>query len=113
MMTVMCILMGLLPIMWGHGAGADVMKRIAAPMVGGIVTSAILTLLIVPAVYSLYKQRTVRWMHPLPLAPGEVQKFYCPLHPEIETDYHAQCPKCGFYLTEKHRFKEDLEGDQE
>jgi len=113
MMTVMCILMGLLPIMWGTGAGADVMKRIAAPMVGGIVTSAILTLLIVPAIYSLYKQRTVRWMHPLPLAPGEVQKFYCPLHPEIETEYHTQCPKCGFYLIEKHRFAEETEDEAE
>src|SRR3970282_921753 len=39
MMTVMAILLGLLPIMWGHGAGADVMKRIAAPMVGGVVSS--------------------------------------------------------------------------
>src|SRR6185369_5512192 len=46
MMTVMAILMGLLPIMWSHGAGADVMKRIAAPMVGGVVTSFILELLI-------------------------------------------------------------------
>ena len=42
MMTVMAILMGLLPIMWSHGTGADVMKRIAAPMIGGIVTSFLL-----------------------------------------------------------------------
>ena len=57
MMTVMAILVGLLPIMWGHGTGADVMKRIAAPMLGGIVTSAVLELLIYPAIYTLWKWR--------------------------------------------------------
>jgi Cu(I)/Ag(I) efflux system membrane protein CusA/SilA len=55
MMTVMAILMGLLPIMWSSGTGADMMKRIAAPMVGGIVTSFILELLIYPAIYMLWK----------------------------------------------------------
>ena len=55
MMTVMAILMGLLPIMWSAGAGADVMKRIAAPMVGGVVTSFILELLIYPVVFTLWK----------------------------------------------------------
>ncbi|MGH9804905.1 MAG: efflux RND transporter permease subunit, partial [Candidatus Acidiferrales bacterium] len=54
-MTVMAILMGLLPIMWGTGAGSDVMKRIAAPMVGGVVTSFILELLIYPVVFFLWK----------------------------------------------------------
>jgi len=57
MMTVLAILMGLLPIMWSSGAGADVMKRIAAPMIGGVVTSFILVLLIYPAVYTIWKQR--------------------------------------------------------
>jgi len=55
MMTVMAILMGLLPIMWSTGTGADVMKRIAAPMVGGIVTSFILELLVYPAIFSIWK----------------------------------------------------------
>jgi Cu(I)/Ag(I) efflux system membrane protein CusA/SilA len=55
MMTVMAILMGLLPIMWSAGTGADVMKRIAAPMVGGVVTSFILELLIYPAIYTIWK----------------------------------------------------------
>ena len=54
-MTVLAILMGLLPIMWSSGAGSDVMKRIAAPMVGGIVTTFILGLLIYPAIYVLWK----------------------------------------------------------
>ena len=58
MMTVMAILMGLLPIMWSSGTGADMMKRIAAPMVGGIVTSFILELLIYPAIYMLWKSWT-------------------------------------------------------
>ena len=56
MMTVMAILMGLLPIMWSSGTGSDVMKRIAAPMVGGIVTSFILELLIYPAIYVIWKR---------------------------------------------------------
>jgi Cu(I)/Ag(I) efflux system membrane protein CusA/SilA len=55
MMTVMAILLGLLPIMWGHGAGADVMKRIAAPMVGGVITSFILELLIYPVIFTIWK----------------------------------------------------------
>jgi copper/silver efflux system protein len=55
MMTVLAILMGLLPIMWSAGTGSDVMKRIAAPMVGGVVTSFLLELLIYPAVYTIWK----------------------------------------------------------
>ncbi len=57
MMTVMAILMGLLPIMWSSGAGADVMKRIAAPMVGGVITSFALELLIYPVIYTIWKWR--------------------------------------------------------
>ena len=56
-MTVTAIMAGLIPIMWSHGAGADVMKRIAAPMVGGMVTSTLLTLVVIPAVYSLWRER--------------------------------------------------------
>jgi len=56
MMTVTAIIAGLLPILWSHGAGADVMKRIAAPMVGGMVSSTVLTLLVIPAVYSLWRE---------------------------------------------------------
>ena len=58
MMTVMAILLGLLPIMWGHGAGADVMKRIAAPMVGGVVTSFALELLVYPVIFVIWKWRS-------------------------------------------------------
>lgn len=56
-MTVAAIMAGLIPILWSQGTGADVMKRIAAPMVGGMITSTILTLLVLPAVYSLWRQR--------------------------------------------------------
>jgi len=59
MMTVTAIMAGLLPILWGSGAGASVMKRIAAPMVGGMISSTILTLVVIPAIYSLWKQREV------------------------------------------------------
>ena len=58
-MTVAAAFMGLLPIMWSTGTGADVMKRIAAPMVGGLVTSFLLELLVYPAVYFLWKRRGV------------------------------------------------------
>ena len=57
MMTVATILVGLLPVLWSSGAGADVMKRIAAPMVGGVVTSAILELVVYPALYLIWKGR--------------------------------------------------------
>jgi len=58
-MTVCAAFMGLLPIMWSTGTGADVMKRIAAPMVGGLATSFILELLVYPAVYYLWKRHEV------------------------------------------------------
>ena len=54
-MTVASTMAGLIPIMWGHGAGSDVMKRIAAPMVGGMVSSTLLTLIVIPAIYFLYR----------------------------------------------------------
>jgi len=59
LMTVTAITAGLVPILWSQGTGADVMKRIAAPMVGGMVTSTILTLVVIPAIYSLWKERSV------------------------------------------------------
>ncbi len=59
MMTVAAAMMGLMPIMWSTGTGADVMKRVAAPMVGGLATSFLLELLVYPAVYLLWKRRSV------------------------------------------------------
>jgi Cu(I)/Ag(I) efflux system membrane protein CusA/SilA len=56
-MTIAVIIAGLLPIMWSHGAGADVMKRIAAPMVGGVVTSGIMELLVYPVIFLLWRGR--------------------------------------------------------
>ncbi|MCG8617491.1 MAG: efflux RND transporter permease subunit, partial [Desulfobacterales bacterium] len=58
-MTVATTLIGLLPVMWGTGAGSQVMKRIAAPMVGGLISSTILTLLIIPVVYFIWKKTAV------------------------------------------------------
>ncbi|MDO9054776.1 MAG: efflux RND transporter permease subunit, partial [Gallionella sp.] len=57
MMTVVAIMAGLLPILWSVGTGSEVMRRIAAPMVGGMVSSAILTLLVIPVIYALVKNR--------------------------------------------------------
>ena len=59
-MTATAVIGGLLPILWGHGAGASVMKRIAAPMVGGMVSATLLTLIVIPVVYSLWREREVR-----------------------------------------------------
>jgi copper/silver efflux system protein len=60
MMTVTAIMAGLLPIMWSTGAGSEVMRRIAAPMVGGMISSVLLTLIVIPALYALVKQYEVR-----------------------------------------------------
>jgi len=59
MMTMAAILFGLLPIMWSDGSGSEVMKRIAAPMIGGVVTSAILGLLLYPVLYVFWRGREI------------------------------------------------------
>jgi Cu(I)/Ag(I) efflux system membrane protein CusA/SilA len=56
MMTVVAIMAGLLPILWSSGTGSEVMRRIAAPMVGGMISSAVLTLLVIPVIYALVKR---------------------------------------------------------
>jgi len=55
MMTVVAIMAGLLPILWSTGAGSEVMQRIAVPMIGGMVSSTLLTLIVIPAIYDLVK----------------------------------------------------------
>ncbi len=55
LMTVVAIMAGLLPIMWSTGAGSEIMQRIAVPMIGGMVSSTALTLIVIPAIYSLVK----------------------------------------------------------
>ncbi len=60
MMTVVAITAGLLPIMWSTGTGSEVMRRIAAPMVGGMVSATILTLVVIPAIYALVKEFGIR-----------------------------------------------------
>jgi Cu(I)/Ag(I) efflux system membrane protein CusA/SilA len=62
MMTVAAIIVGLLPIMLGSGTGSEVMRRIAAPMVGGMVSATLLTLIVIPAVFLIWKQRSIRNM---------------------------------------------------
>jgi Cu(I)/Ag(I) efflux system membrane protein CusA/SilA len=59
-MTVMTMLIGLLPVLWSSGTGADVMRRVAAPMVGGLVSSFLLELLVYPAIYAVWKRRHLR-----------------------------------------------------
>jgi Cu(I)/Ag(I) efflux system membrane protein CusA/SilA len=57
LMTVITVIVGLLPIMWGSGTGSEVMRRIAAPMVGGMVTATVLTLVILPSLYLIVNGR--------------------------------------------------------
>ena len=65
MMTVVAIMAGLLPIMWSHGTGSEVMQRIAVPMIGGMVSSTILTLVVIPAIYAVVKEVELRRAHSL------------------------------------------------
>ncbi len=61
LMTVSTMLIGLVPLLWASGSGADVMKRIAAPMVGGLLTSAFLTLEIIPVIYTYWRREQLLW----------------------------------------------------
>ena len=67
MMTVVAIMGGLLPIMWSTGTGSEVMQRIAVPMIGGMISSAALTLIVIPAVYGIVKG----WRLPKQASVGE------------------------------------------
>jgi len=67
LMTVATMLSGLIPLLWATGSGADVMKRIAVPMIGGLITSAFLTLEIIPVIYTYWRQEQVLWERLEPL----------------------------------------------
>ncbi|MGA2542015.1 MAG: efflux RND transporter permease subunit [Verrucomicrobiota bacterium] len=69
-MTACVILAGLAPILWSHGAGADVLKRIATPMMGGVVTSTLMELLVYPAIYYLWRSRSLKGAAPAGAAAG-------------------------------------------
>jgi copper/silver efflux system protein len=60
MMTVVAIMAGLLPIMWSTGTGSEVMQRIAVPMIGGMISSTVLTLAMIPAIYAVVKGATIQ-----------------------------------------------------
>jgi Cu(I)/Ag(I) efflux system membrane protein CusA/SilA len=70
-MTVAVIIAGLVPIMVGAGTGSEVMQRIAAPMVGGMITAPLLSMFVVPAVYFLLRRRQVRAAQPVATVPTE------------------------------------------
>jgi len=70
MMTVCAIMAGLLPIMWSHGTGAEVMQRIAVPMIGGMVSSTLLTLIVIPSIYAVVKGVTVGAPYGIPKEDG-------------------------------------------
>ncbi|WP_162062864.1 efflux RND transporter permease subunit [Vibrio taketomensis] len=66
MMTVSTVIIGLIPIMYGHGTGSEVMQRIAAPMIGGMASALLLTLLVLPAIFKLWKQRELKRLQQTP-----------------------------------------------
>jgi Cu(I)/Ag(I) efflux system membrane protein CusA/SilA len=66
MMTVLAVMAGLLPIMWSHGTGAEVMQRIAVPMIGGMISSTLLTLIVIPAIYAVVKSVATQSPHLVP-----------------------------------------------
>ncbi len=59
-MTITTMAVGLLPLLWSDGAGAEIMKRVAAPMLGGLITSAFLTLEVIPVLYTIWRTRQLR-----------------------------------------------------
>ncbi len=75
MMTVTAIIAGLAPILWSTGTGADVMKRIAAPMVGGMVSSTVLTLVVIPAIFLLWRQGRLRRRPEAPVGEASRDEF--------------------------------------
>jgi Cu(I)/Ag(I) efflux system membrane protein CusA/SilA len=72
MMTVAAIMGGLLPIMWSHGTGAEVMQRIAVPMIGGMVSSTALTLIVIPVIYAVVKGLAIGTSQPVMALPGQL-----------------------------------------
>ena len=84
MMTVAAIMAGLLPIMWSHGTGAEVMQRIAVPMIGGMVSSTLLTLIVIPAIYAVVKGWSAR---------GGTRREGAHVAPATRADRHRRrCP---------------------
>jgi copper/silver efflux system protein len=75
LMTVSTMLVGLLPLLWATGSGADVMKRIAAPMVGGLLTSAFLTLELIPVISTYWRREQLLWEQLEPLAPEQLRQL--------------------------------------
>ena len=94
LMTVSLITLGLVPALWAHGAGAEAIQRIAAPMIRGLITSTILTLEIVPAIYSLWRGRQVEWVK----GPKRPKKTWAELShqfAEWEKQQHSDAQSAG------------------
>ena len=96
MMTVVTIMAGLLPIMWSTGTGSEIMQRIAVPMIGGMMSSTLLTLIVIPAIYGLVKERGL-----VPGKPAFLKRVE-PVAPEIssppfeiETPLPSRRPRLG------------------
>jgi len=93
-MTVTAIIGGLLPILWGHGTGAGVMKRIAAPMVGGMVSATVLTLVVVPVIFFIWQGRAVARAE----AGGDGQLGSPALRPSSANNHTGDTPATGVHI---------------
>jgi Cu(I)/Ag(I) efflux system membrane protein CusA/SilA len=79
MMTVVAIMAGLLPIMWSTGTGSEIMQRIAVPMIGGMISSTLLTLIVIPAIFGLVKGfRLPPGGRPQPVSTAKATKIRIP-----------------------------------
>ncbi|HHY86203.1 MAG TPA: DUF3347 domain-containing protein [Verrucomicrobia bacterium] len=91
LMTVATTILGLFPALWATGAGAEAISRIAAPMIGGLITSTVLTLEIVPAIYSIWRGRQVEWVKG-PRPPKKSWEELSRLFTELERREHGAVP---------------------
>jgi Cu(I)/Ag(I) efflux system membrane protein CusA/SilA len=88
MMTVVAIMAGLLPIMWSSGTGSEIMQRIAVPMIGGMVSSTLLTLIVIPAIFGLVRGRGLPAAEPL--ASQEFGETHAAAHPGSRQVSHRE-----------------------
>jgi len=91
-MTVAVILAGLLPIMLGHGTGSEVMQRIAAPMVGGMITAPLLSMLVIPVAWLLLQRRNIKRQQYLPPYSPQQHSTETSVSPLSTTNHHEELP---------------------
>ena len=109
MMTVVAIMAGLLPIMWSTGTGSEIMQRIAVPMIGGMISSTLLTLIVIPAIFGLVKGLSVAERTKCRAKPSSRRLRRCSLSRSAHKRMPQQCvhhdrqPNSGWYQPIRYR----------